>query len=127
MCIRDRAALGCQSSQIADNQAHLYRLSGDYNPLHIDPDAARFGGFERPILHGLCTYGVAGHAILRMLCKYDGSRLRRFDVRFSSPVYPGETICTEIWNDVPGRAYFRCKVLERDIVVLNNGMAEFVA
>lgn len=107
--------------------ALIYRLSGDYNPLHADPAVARTGGFARPILHGLCTYGVAGHAILKSLCDYDPTRLRRFDVRFSSPVYPGETIRTEIWKDGAGRASFRCRVLERDVVVLNNGLAEFAA
>lgn len=107
--------------------ALIYRLSGDYNPLHADPAVAEGVGFKAPILHGLCTYGVAGHAILRNLCGYDGSRLRRFDVRFSSPVYPGETIRTEIWKEGAGRASFRCRVVERDVVVLNNGYTEYVA
>jgi acyl dehydratase len=107
--------------------ALIYRLSGDYNPLHADPAVAAAAGFKQPILHGLCTYGVAGHAILKTLCGYDPTRLRRLDVRFSSPVYPGETIRTEIWNEGPGRAGFRSRVVERDTVVLNNGLAEYVA
>ena len=107
--------------------ALIYRLSGDYNPLHADPAVSDVAGFRQPILHGLCTYGVAGHAVLRTLCGYDGSRLRRFDVRFTSPVYPGETIRTEMWKDGTGRASFRCRVLERDVVVLNNGLAEYQA
>jgi acyl dehydratase len=105
--------------------ALIYRLSGDYNPLHADPAVAAAAGFDRPILHGLCTYGVAGHAVLKTLCGYDASRLRRFDMRFSAPVYPGETIRTEIWEEGAGRASFRARVLERDVVVLNNGLAEY--
>ncbi|MGA2126522.1 MAG: MaoC/PaaZ C-terminal domain-containing protein [Xanthobacteraceae bacterium] len=105
--------------------ALIYRLSGDLNPLHIDPEVARVAGFPRPILHGLATYGVAGHALLRLLCGYDPSRLTRMDVRFSSPVFPGETIRTEIWRTAPGQAAFRSRVVERDVVVLNNGYAEY--
>jgi acyl dehydratase len=104
--------------------ALIYRLSGDYNPLHADPAVAKAAGFPRPILHGLCTYGVAGHALLRELCGYDPARLRRMDVRFSAPVFPGETIRTEIWQESAGRAGFRCRVVERDVVVINNGYAE---
>jgi acyl dehydratase len=105
--------------------ALIYRLSGDYNPLHAEPAVAASVGFKQPILHGLCTYGVAGHAILMELCGYDPARLRRLDVRFSAPVYPGETIRTEIWNEGPGRASFRARVVERDMVVLNNGVVEY--
>jgi acyl dehydratase len=100
--------------------ALIYRLSGDYNPLHADPAVARQGGFERPILHGMCTFGVAGHAVLRMCCDYDVSRFHSIKARFSVPVYPGETIRTEIWRETGG-AGFRCKVVERDLVVINNG------
>lgn len=100
--------------------ALIYRLSGDYNPLHADPAVARQGGFERPILHGMCTFGVAGHAVLRMCCDYDVSRFHSIRARFSAPVYPGETIRTEIWRETGG-AGFRCKVVERDLVVINNG------
>ena len=102
--------------------ALIYRLSGDYNPLHADPDVARKAGFERPILHGLCTLGVATHAILSACCDYDGSRLRSLRLRFSAPVYPGETIRTEIWRDKE-QVSFRARVVERDVVVLNNGLA----
>ena len=104
-------------------QALIYRLSGDYNPLHADPSVARAAGFDRPILHGLATYGLAGRAILRSLCDYDASRLTGLDVRFSAPVYPGETVRFEIWQD--GReARFRALVPERDnLLVLNNGAA----
>jgi acyl dehydratase len=104
--------------------ALIYRLSGDYNPLHADPEIAAAAGFARPILHGLCTFGVAGHALLRTLCGYDPQRLKRMEVRFSSPVFPGETIRTEMWREGDGRFGFRCRVIERDIVAINNGLAE---
>ena len=113
------------TSPTRDDQAVLYRLSGDYNPLHIDPAVARSAGFDRPILHGLCTYGVVGRALLEALCYGDASRIRRMDVRFSSPVYPGETIQTEIWRESGGRAAFRARVVERDIIVINNGRLDY--
>ena len=103
--------------------ALIYRLSGDRNPLHADPEVARFAGFDRPILHGLSTYGVACHAVVRTVCNYQPERLRRFDVRFSAPVYPGETIRTEMWRD-GNVVSFRARVVERDVIVLNNGRAE---
>ena len=108
-------------------QAALYRLVGaDPNPIHIDAGMAKKAGFERPILHGLCSYGVAGRAVLKLLCDNDPARLRRLDVRFASPVYPGETLRTEVWLE-PGkrRAAFQVRVIERDQVVLNNGLAEY--
>ena len=103
--------------------ALLYRLNGDYNPLHADPEVAKAAGFERPILHGLCTFGVVAHALLRICCDYDPRALRAMDARFSAPVYPGETIRTEIWREA-GEVSFRARVIERDVVVLNNGRAE---
>jgi acyl dehydratase len=104
-------------------QALIYRLNGDNNPLHADPDIAREAGFDRPILHGLCTFGVAGHAVLKTLCDYDPARLKRLDVRFSAPVFPGETIRTEMWVD-GSEVSLRARVVARDAVVLNNGLAE---
>ena len=103
--------------------ALVYRLSGDWNPLHASPAVARAAGFEKPILHGLCTLGVAGHALLRTYCGYDARRFRAMQLRFSAPVYPGETIRTEMWQDGPVVS-FRSRVVERDVVVLNNGRAE---
>ncbi len=107
--------------------ALIYRLSGDYNPLHADPEIAAAAGFPRPILHGLCTYAVAGHALLGELCDYRPELVRRMDVRFSRPVFPGETIGTEIWREACGRASFRCRVVERDVVVIDNGLFEYSA
>ncbi|MEX1035796.1 MAG: MaoC/PaaZ C-terminal domain-containing protein [Sneathiella sp.] len=106
-----------------DQAALIYRLSGDFNPLHADPRVATSAGFKAPILHGLCSLGVAGHAILKQACGYDPSKLKSFNLRFTSPVYPGETIVTEMWHD-GNVTSFRCKVKERDLVVLNNGYAE---
>ncbi len=103
--------------------ALIYRLSGDFNPLHADPRVAEAAGFKQPILHGLGTLGVAGHAILKDVCDYDPAKLKSFNLRFTSPVYPGETIVTEIWKDGSDIS-FRCKVKERDVVVLNNGYAK---
>jgi acyl dehydratase len=104
--------------------ALIYRLSGDYNPLHADPAVARSVGFEMPILHGLCTFGVVCRALLEAVCGNDPSRLRKMQVRFSAPVFPGETIVTELWKEPGGVVSFRAKVKQRDLVVINNGRAE---
>ncbi|MFO1196654.1 MAG: MaoC/PaaZ C-terminal domain-containing protein [Burkholderiaceae bacterium] len=125
--VPDRACDASCALPTLPQAALIYRLSGDYNPLHADPAVAAVGGFKAPILHGLCTYGVAGHAIVKTLCGYDGTKLRRLDARFSSPVYPGETIRTDMWNEGPGKAAFRCFVVERNVMVLDNGRAEFTA
>ncbi len=110
----------------APNAALIYRLSGDPNPLHASPTVARAAGFERPILHGLCSWGVAGHAILKTCCDYDPIRIRSMALRFSAPVYPGEAIRTEMWRD-GDIVSFRARVVERDVVVLTNGRAEVSA
>ena len=104
--------------------ALLYRLNGDMNPLHADPATARAAGFERPVLHGLATYGIAGHAILRAVCGYDASRLKMLYARFSAPAFPGETIRVEIWHQEGTTLRFRARSLERDVIVLNSGEAE---
>ncbi len=101
----------------------IYRLSGDYNPLHADPAVARKAGFERPILHGLCTYGIAAQALIRGLCDGDANRLRGMAARFTKPVYPGDTIRTEWWQDVNGGIQFRSISVERQEVVLDRGSA----
>jgi len=101
-------------------QALIYRLSGDFNPLHASPEVARNAGFKAPILHGLCTLGVLTHALLKTCCNYDPSQLKRMRLRFSAPVYPGETIRTEIWRN-GNEIAFRCKSLEQDKIVISNG------
>jgi len=111
--------------QTRPEQALIYRLSGDYNPLHIDPDVATAGGFPKPILHGACTFGITGRAILRALAGNDPARLRRFGGRYSRPVFPGDTIRTEIWG-TGTEIQFRAKALERDIVVFDRGFAEVI-
>jgi acyl dehydratase len=121
--IPERAADAICDLPTVPQQALLYRLNGDYNPLHADPAVARAAGFERPILHGLCTLGIAGHALLRTCCDYDPARMRSLALRFSAPVFPGETIRTEMWRD-GGIVSFRARAVERDVVVLNNGRAE---
>ena len=104
------------------DQALIYRLSGDYNPIHIDREVASRAGFPGPILHGLCTYGIACRAVLRGASDDNPTRLRRFDARFSSPVYPGDEIVTDIWKD-DDTISFRSRVPARDALVLNNGLA----
>lgn len=103
--------------------ALIYRLSADLNPLHAEPAVAKAAGFPKPILHGLATFGVAGHAVLKTVCGYDPARLTSIAGRFSAPVYPGETIRTELWRDGNVVSY-RAKVVERDVVAINNGRAE---
>ena len=118
--IPDRGPDGEHAITTHPDQALLYRLSGDHNPLHADPEAARAAGFDRPILHGLCTYGIAGRAILAALCDNDPQRIRALDVRFTAPVFPGETIVTRLWCD-GDIVSFRCHVPARDVVVIDNG------
>jgi len=106
--------------------ALLYRWNADLNPLHSDPAVAAKAGFPRPILHGLATFGVAGHAVLKTMCGYDPARFRSIAGRFSAPVYPGETIRTEMWKD-GNIVSFRARLVERDVIVLNNGKVEISA
>lgn len=106
--------------RIRPEAALLYRLMSDYNPLHADPRVAQAAGFDKPILHGLATYGMVCHALVMTACGGDASQLRSINARFSSPVFPGETLRTEIWQD--GKALqFRATVVERNIVVLSHG------
>jgi len=107
--------------------ALIYRLSGDYNAVHIDPEVAARAGFERPILHGLCTYGMIGRVLVSALCNEDPTRLREIGGRFSAPVYPGETISVDIWKEGANRYSFRARIAERNVIVFNNGLAEVSA
>lgn len=106
--------------------ALIYRLSGDDNPLHADIRVAQGAGFERPILHGLCTFGMAGHAALRTLCAYDPARLKKLKLKFSAPFYPGETLKTSFWIDGNGSAAFQCHSVQRDVMVVNHGVVEYI-
>lgn len=103
-------------------QAAIYRLSGDRNPLHIDPATARSTGLDRPILHGLSTMGLIGRALIHACASGEAARLTSIALRFTAPVYPGDTICTHIWQE--GEALqFRSIVVETGIVVADNGTA----
>ncbi len=104
-------------------QALIYRLSADRNPLHADPEVAKTAGFPRPILHGLGTFGVVGHALVKAVCGYDPAHVRSFAGRFSAPVFPGETIRTEFWID-GSVVSFRATVPARNVVAMTNGRAE---
>jgi len=105
------------------DQALTYRLSGDRNPLHSDPEFAKLAGFPKPILHGLCTYGFTGRALLHALCDSDPSRFKSMEARFSKPVYPGDTLTVSMWVD-GGSALFRTET-QRGEVVIDNGRVEF--
>jgi acyl dehydratase len=107
-------------SPIRADQALLYALNGDPNPIHTQPVIAMKAGFEQPILHGLCTYGMACRAILEQHCNYEPSKIRGFDARFSAPVYPGETLRVESWAADAG-VRFQARVVERNTLVLKQG------
>lgn len=117
-----RAPDAVHEEQTLTTQALLYRLSGDINPLHADPDMAKIGNFEKPILQGLGTFGFAGRALLKHFAGNDPARLRSMSVRFSREVYPGETLVTEMWQTDDG-VLFQTKAKERDVVVLSNARA----
>ena len=119
----DRAPDFTVSEQTLPEQALLYRLCGDPNPLHASPQFARLAGFDRPILHGLCTYGFAGRALLRHACGSDPARLLSFAVRFTGVVFPGDTLTTEGWQLAPGQWTVRTRTQDGRIV-LANGTAQ---
>ncbi len=102
------------------DQALLYRLNGDRNPLHSDPSFAAMGGFDRPILHGLCTYGFTGRALLHALCGGESANFRHIEGRFASPVIPGETLTIRAWSTGDGEAVFTTSVGDR--IVIDQGL-----
>ena len=122
----DRAADAVIALSTRPEQALIYRLSGDRNPLHSDPSFAALAGFDRPILHGLCTYGFTGRALLHELCGSDPARFRSMEGRFSSPVMPGEELTVEIWRTGDSSAVFRT-LASGDRVVLDSGAVTFDA
>ena len=111
-----------QSVDIAtrEDQAVIYRLSGDYNPLHIDPAIAKMAGFTKPILHGMCTFGITCRAVLQTYAGFDPSRFKSHQARFSAPVYPGETITVDLWRDGDVIS-FEARIKERGVTVIKNG------
>lgn len=122
----DRAPDKVVEDKIPPHQALLYRLSGDWNPLHADPGFAKAFGFDRPILHGLCTFGYAGRHVVQAFAP-DGNPdwFKSIRVRFAATVLPGDTLVTEMWKESDQKIVFRCKVKERDQVVVSNAAIEF--
>ncbi|MCX6534392.1 MAG: MaoC/PaaZ C-terminal domain-containing protein [Actinobacteria bacterium] len=106
--------------QTSPDQAFVYRLSGDRNPLHTDPSFAAIGGFDRPILHGLCSYGFTGRALLGALCNNDVTKFHHIEGRFSSPVMPGDALTVRMWTIASGETVFTTSVGDR--VVIDQGL-----
>ncbi|MDP1825376.1 MAG: SDR family NAD(P)-dependent oxidoreductase [Archangium sp.] len=121
----ERAPDAVVTEKTGDNQALLYRLSGDWNPLHVDPEFATMFGFEKPILHGLCTFGYAGRAVVSAFAKGDPRTFKSIKVRFADSVFPGETLKFEMWKESDLKILMRATVVERNKVVMSNGVVEF--
>ncbi|KAI9482459.1 hypothetical protein BX667DRAFT_494357 [Coemansia mojavensis] len=125
--IPKRAPDAVCSQKTTEEQAAVYRLSGDYNPLHIDPEMSKMGGFKTPILHGLCTFGYAARHVVKLAAGGDASKLKNIKARFSSTVLPGETLETSVWADKSStnKVLFQVRVVERDVIAISNAAVEF--
>jgi len=119
-----RAADHSFENGTGEHQANIFRLSGDYNPLHVDPQAAKMFGFEVPILHGLCSLGTVSRGLLDCLAGGDQRRFKSIQLRFASPVLPGQTLATEVWAESPTSFIFQTKVKETGKVCVSNGRLE---
>jgi acyl dehydratase len=113
--------------QTSPDQAFVYRLSGDRNPLHTDPAFAAMGGFDRPILHGLCSYGFTGRALLHAVCDSDPARFQHIEGRFAAPVLPGDTLRVAMWSGEPGETVFTTSAVDpadpsTERVVIDQGL-----
>eukprot|EP00928_Gymnodinium_smaydae_P031842 TRINITY_DN23242_c0_g1_i1.p1 TRINITY_DN23242_c0_g1~~TRINITY_DN23242_c0_g1_i1.p1 ORF type:complete len:307 (+),score=48.14 TRINITY_DN23242_c0_g1_i1:59-979(+) len=118
-----RAPDAVEEWQTSPYQAQVYRLSGDYNPLHVDPDVARKGGFEKPIMHGLCTMGITARAVVKHFCDNEARKFKAIKVRFAKPVLPGQTLRVEMWKE-NARVIMITKVKETGAVVINNAFVD---
>ncbi len=121
--VPDRAPDASCTMPTQPQAALLYRLNGDANLLHADPAVAKAAGYPRPILHGLCTYGLAAHALLKTLAGLDPDRLAWLDVRFTAPFYPGETLRVDMWTGAGDEVRFQATAVERNTIVLDHGSA----
>lgn len=121
--VPDRAPDVSLDFPTTESQALIYRLSGDRNPLHADPAFAKMAGFDRPILHGLCTYGITCRAVMQAFTDMDPDKIRSHAIRFSSPVFPGETVTVDLWRD-GDVVSFEARVKERGVTVAKNGKSE---
>ncbi len=124
---KDQAPQVVHREKTLENQALLYRLSGDTNPLHADPEMAKSGNFPVPILHGLCSFGYAARAVVKHFAGNDGKRFKSIRARFASPVFPGETLVTEMWRKGSEKVLFRVRVAERGVYVIQGGVVELQA
>lgn len=115
----DRAPDKTVEMQTLPIQAMIYRLSGDRNPLHVDPAFAKMAGFDRPILHGLCALGYVGRAVLGAYCDNDPARFTGLELRFSGVVFPGDSIVTEMWDEGSGRIVLQAKTQQGNVVISN--------